>query len=639
MAKNDFDDFIKLIMKLFKKDLTSVDSVIYNMIMERPKSEHQEYSKIMKQLKTDENVSMIVQGLIHKSEDLRNKAITRSFMYNQLFEKIGDGLLQHVETNEYAIHALSIIMPKGEQKFVSILIKKLEETKDINIRKRLCICIGKLADRGDKAVISALTNIINNTPKGTSNKANVPLIEAAIEAITKVAEKEDSTIINMLIPMLNDYNFRKVACIGLGSVAKYGDPLVISELTKVSNKCYEACICLGKLAEKGDMEIIDTLIDCLKESSFDDMIVSEAFSAVVIPDLLPVIQYSLLIMLENERKSIAYRVAMALGSISQRKDPALVSKLLQMLKTSSQPDRIICALGYSAPKEDEVVICALLEQFSNRSSKDVNREQSAIALAQIAKKGDQKIIEILCKRLLSESEEVITSCTTTLEKISHTNNQAVIDTFIQLLKHTDIGVVEVSVRLLGRKSERGAQNIVQHLMERLENREVPEVIRALCAESLGYVANYNDEKVVQSLLLRIIEEGRSMVILRLHAIKAIGMLKSERVNDNVVSTLFDYILTISSNDDVDTRKFIMHAVFILSLFCDINSMIDRLRNKTYKAHKHIIFDILVKAIRFIRLRDKSFRLDTASIELLQKQDDLEALFILIENSLIEDADL
>ncbi|KAG2388487.1 hypothetical protein C9374_000651 [Naegleria lovaniensis] len=636
MSRSDFEEFIKFLMnKLFKHNIGLVDSIIYNMIMERPKSEHGEYTKIMKPLRNDERVSIIVKGLIHESEDLRKMALCRSFMFNELFDKIGDGLLNHIHDNENTLQALSLVIPKGEQKYVKILLEKLSNISDIQVKRRICLCIGKISDKGDSMVVNMLLNIIHNTPR---ERSNISLIEACVDSVCRVGEKGDSNIINALIPMLEDYNFRRIASIGLGMIANTGDKQVISALTKVANKCQEACLCLGKLAEKGDMEIIDTLLDCLKENSFDDLIVNEAISSVVIPDLLPVIQDRLLEMLLNERKSISYRVAMALGPISQRKNYGLVRSLVDMLYTVKPKDRIICALGFSSPKEDSEIIHELLKQLSNKQSNYVFREQSALALAHLAKKGDERVIDELCKRLHTDQEEVIVACTTALEKITNPNNQKVLNMYVELLKHTDIGVVEVSVRYLGRKCERGSESklIVKHLMERLENRESPEVVRALCAEALGYVASFNDERVIKCCLNIITEEGKSMTVLRLFCLKAIGMLKSVKQDDYVTSTLFEYIVNLSTtNMDLDSKKFIIHATFIISLFCDLKSMVDRLKNKNYKSHKHLIFDIVVKGIRFIRLFNQSYRLDDESVLLLQKQDDLEASFILIENALME----
>ena len=634
MTRTDFEDFVKFLMKkLFKKSIGLVDSIIYNMIMERPKSEHGEYSKIMKPLRTDERVAMIVKGLIHESDDLRKMALSRSFLFNELFQKIGDGLLEHIQNNENTLQALSLVVPKGEQKYVKILIERLQTIPDVEVKRRICLCLGKISDKGDYSVVESLLNMIKSAGK---DKQNIKLIESCVDSLCKVGEKGDDNILKILSPMLSDYNLRKIASIGLGIISVPSDKNVIGMLARTAKLCQEAALSLGKLAEKGDMEIIDTLLDCLKENSFDDMIVNEAISSVVIPDLLPVIQDRLLEMLVNERKSISYRVAMALGPISQRKNPYMVSTLLRMMETVKQKDRIITALGYCSPREDEVIVIELLKQLSNKQSNYLFREQAALALAQIAKKGDTKVIDGLCKRLHSDQEEVIVACTTALEKITYPNPESVLNLYVELLKHTDIGVVEVSVRFLGRKSLRGSQSIVKELMERLENKEAPEVVRALCAEALGYVANFNDPIVVESLLKRIVEEGKTMFVLRQFCLKAIGMLKSERTDDEVVATLFEQIASASANaTDSDSRKFVIHGVFIISLFCDVKTMIDRLRNKHFKQHKHIIFDIVVKAIRFIRLAQQTYKLDDESVVLLQKQDDLEASFILIENARME----
>lgn len=132
-----------------------------------------------------------------------------------------------------------------------------------------------------------------------------------------------------------------------------------------------------------------------------------------------------------------------------------------------------------------------------------------------------------------------------------------------------------------------------------------------------------------------------MVVLRQFCLKAIGMLRSEKQDDVVTSTLFEHIASMSSsaNLDMESKQFILHGVFILSLGCDVKAMLDRLRNKLFKKHKHIIFDITVKAMRFTRLFNQNYRLDDESVLFLQKQDDLEASFILIENALMENNEI
>ncbi|KAL9652529.1 hypothetical protein ABK040_000099 [Willaertia magna] len=635
MKQQDFIAFIKFLRKkLFKRNITLIDSIVYNMIMERPKEEQSEYSKIVKSLASEERLSILVKGLLHESEDLRKMALERSEMFNQVYNEIGEALLDHLEDNENASQAISSVIPRGEQKYTKILYERLLQSQNnLTLKRRIIFCLGNLADRGDELIINEILKVIENTPK----EQHV-LIETCIDALSKLCHKGDSKFINSLIGMLSDYNLRVIASTTLGNISNAGDKLVISELSKVASKCQEAALSLGKLADKGDMEIIEVLLECIRENSFDDHIVNESIIGVIIPDILPVIQDKLLEMLLNDRKAIAYRVAIVLGSLSERKNTNLVEILLNLLKTTEkQKDRIIRALAFCSPKEDPLVIKVLLEVLTLpvKQSNYLFREQAALALGQLAKKGDEQVIDVLCKKLSSDQEEVVVACSNSLERLSPMNNEKVLDVFLFLLKHTDIGVVEKAIRFLGRKAERGTRDIIRVLLERLENKEAPEVVRSLCAEALGYLADVNKESIIKSLVMIIKNEGPTYPVLRLFCLKAIGMLKTFRTNDEISSIIFDSVISVSGHQDIDSKKFVKLGISILSLICDISSMIARLKNRVYKGVKPIIFSIVVKAIRSIRQNSQNYKLEDEDVNTLQKLNDLEATFILLENASVD----
>jgi len=328
--------------------------------------------------------------------------------------------------------------------------------------------------------------------------------------------------------------------------------------------------------------------------------------------------------MKSPKRRVAYRMAYAFGAVCPRGDPLAISKLMDCLQDKGLKDKAATALGLVADVGNEDVIDNLIVVLADKAAHFIVREQAAIALSKITKRGDQKVISALCDRL-GDTEEVINASADTLEIITDKDNRHVLNAFLNLTKHPDSGVVERAIQIIGRIASRGDSLIKESLLNKLNNTAAPETVRSLCAQSLGQVCDLNDPNVIKALLGFALEDESSYV--RRFCLDAIGCVIQNRNNEAVTNSIFDMLKKEESGGPI-----VEHAVSNLAKICDIQAMIDMLKSKTYKAMRPVLFDIIVKAIRIMRDENPNWKLEQTHIDILSKFKSLESTFILLENA-------
>jgi HEAT repeat protein len=596
-----------------------IDSIVYGMLKERPESEKDKHKEIDKLLNNEKKVKALVEGLTHNSEDLREMALGQMKLYRKN-NRITKDLIKFLGDNNeakrnYAATALSLFIPKGDLAARDKLLELLSDN-NAKIREKAAYILGNVGDVGDDDIINALLKAVTDSDEAVAN--------AAIDAVCKISNKGDEKVISKMLEQLTKPNTRAAASHGLGVIASKNDQKTISSLLAICNDCDDAAVAVSKLCEEGDATIRKVLIDCLKDINLDDIKLLEALDHCSIKSRSDEVIDTLIEEMKTPKRRIAYRMAYAFGSICSRGDPLAISKLLDCLQDKSLRDKAAAALGLVSDIGNEVVIDQLLTILADKTTHFIVREQAAIALSKVTNKGDKRVITALCERM-GDAEEVINACADTLEVISDKDNTQVLDAFLLLTNHPDSGVVERAVQILGRISSRGNQSITDALLAKLKNDTLPETLRSLCAQSLGQVANFNNEQVLEILTGFALKEESSYV--RRYCIDAIGVLVDNRENEKITTEIFNMLKTEEANSPI-----VEHGVATLAKICNIATMIDQLKSKTFRNMRPIIFDIVVKAIRILRNANPNWKLDQAQIEVLSQFKSLESTFILLENA-------
>lgn len=619
MEADDFSKFATFLLKLYRKQGGLIDAIVYNMISERPESEKDKYKDIEKSLNSERKVKILVEGLTHDSEDLREMALGRMSLYRKNTRIIKD-LLKHLvgddeQKRKYAATALSLTVTGGDIETRDVLLERINDTNS-HIRELVVYVLGNIADTGDEVVIPALLQCVNDSDETVA--------KTAMESVCKVGSQGDETIIAKMIEKLKDPRTRATASNGLGVICDKGNKAAITALTEVCTSCEEAALALSRVCNKGDVAIRNTLLNCLKQIKLDDVKLLEALDNVSDKTKSYEVIDLLLEEMKSPKRRVAYRMAYAFGSVCPRGDALAISKLVDCMEDKGLKDKAAAALGLIADVGNEAAIDSLIVCLRDRTSHFIVREQAAIALSKVAKRGDQKVIAALCERL-GDTEEVINASAAALETITDKDNKSVLNAFLQLMKHPDSGVVERAIQSIGRIASRGDSTIKEALLNKLNNKTAPETVRSLCAQSLGLVDELDNEAVIQVLVGYAQEDESSYV--RRYCLDAIGCLISHRENTRVTSSVFE--LLKHEEADKAVRE---HAVANLAKICDIQAMIELLKARSHKAMRPVIFDIIVKAIRIMRDENPNWKLEQSHIDILSKFKSLESTFVMLENA-------
>ncbi|KAL0480142.1 gcn1 [Acrasis kona] len=621
MEQSDFIKFATFLQRLYRKQGGLIDSTVYNMINERPPEERDFYKDLERGLNSERKLKVILDGVVHESMDMREMALSRIKLYKN-YDKISKELVKRLGDKEsYAAQAISLIIPKGNSSTVRRLLDKCCVDKDSKIRAQACFCLGNIAERDDRDVISMLVSLCNDPDQ--------KVVERSIEALSKVAESTgNEQAVNKLIEKLEVMGTRSIAATALGCVAVSNDARVMDILISNAKQFEAAAVALGQVAKRGDQKILNLLIDCLEENGHDEHNITHAISQVADKNHSRQVTDKLIGMLRHKRHT-AYRAATALGSVVRTGDKRVINQLIDMMKERACVDKAIVALGYVSDRENALVTDKLLEALGERGASHIVREQAALSLSKVCKKGDHRVIKKLCERL-GDVEEVVNAAAAALEKISQKDNVEVIKAFLDLMLHPDTGVVERSVQILGRICTRGQNNEAKHaLLKMLQSgTSQSQTLRGMCADALAQVAEFDDENVIQVLVNIVKQSGedRPSPHLRCCCLTALGILISNR-RSPVAFELFEMLHGREQDKEVERE-----CIALLAKICDVGRFVEFLKMRNYRDDRATIFSIVVMAIRFLRGQNPNWKLDQSQIDVLERNKCLESTFILLENA-------
>jgi HEAT repeat protein len=647
MEQSDFLAFGKHLLSLYKSQGGLIDSIVYNMIKERPDEEKASYTNLITNLNSEKKLLRLMDGLIHDSDNLREIAVSRIKMYKKKSSKLNKFLVKHLsDDNNYAAESMSLLTIKGDQEMIKLLLEELA-LKNETSKRRICFVLGNVTESADQVVIDKLLEILKEDSKQKE------VVREAIIALGKVTKVGDKVVIDVLLKHIGDYHVRDVAATALGIIAESGDVDIIEQLTKISNVCEEACISLGKIGLPGDRQIIDTLLKALDSNTFDEIKIIQALGNITkgaVDD-----EYAtekLLSFIEKGKRRLATRAAAALGEAVEKSDKFVIKNLIELCdqNTNNRPFAAL-ALGYCSRKGSKKVVAKLLELLSDQNAHHSVRVSAAESITRVARYNDPKVISVLVQRL-SDTEEVCIAVSNTLIELAEKGSPEVIDAFIDLLKHPDPGVIQKAVEVLGKiaKSQEdeetspksGIQSpktkpftkeedktkiqkesnlkVIKALKDLISSDSSTEAIKAVSVESLGLIAPPNDESVIE-LMSDLLNKSNS-VIIRRQCIIGLGNLIKSKQNEKTLELLYSVLL--NDPETVDA------SIETLSKIGDMAKMIDLFKN--VKEARPVLFTVIIHSVRRLRGEDPNYQLSKENTHILQKINCLESVFILVEHA-------
>lgn len=616
MEKDDFMNFGKYLLNLYSSQGGLIDSIIYNMIKERPEGERKDYIKLLTTLNSEKKLIKLMEGLIHPSNDMREIAISRIKLYKKE-KKLDQFLLKHLGDEEkYAAEAMSVVIPKGDAESIKILLDELTTNKSELVRERVCMILGNVTENGNELVRNALLKQYDVDIK------NSDIIKEIIISLGKIAKNGDQNVIEKLLDLTKDYKLRDVCATALGIVSPKGDKLIIKKLTELASLSEEACISLGKVGHPGDREITKTLLKALDSNTFDEIKISHALAAISKGNNDEFVYKELLNNISTGKRRLATRCAACLGQVVEKSDKQVIQELFTLCDNTSSSNRALAAvaLGFCAKKGSKKVVAKLLDLISDKTAHHAVRVAAAESLSKIARKGDRNVVKTLIHHL-GETEEVVIAVSSTLIDIAEKGNSELIKEFIELLKHPDPGVVQKVVEVLGKLGTPGDQTVIKCLLEKLDGDTSTELIRAVSAQSLGYVATEKDDIVLKSLNLILVNPNPNITpLIKQNCVLALGNIlkKPTQIPDSFFHLLIG-------------EKDIQHEIIdTIAKLCDITKVIEMFKSKTQ--HQPVYFSVIIRAIRMLREKDPNYQLPEKSVSILNKITSLEAVFILVENA-------
>lgn len=616
MEKDDFMNFGKYLLNLYSSQGGLIDSIIYNMIKERPESERKDYIKLLTSLNSEKKLVKLMEGLIHPSLDMREIAISRIKLYKKE-KKLDQFLLKHLgDEEQYAAEAMSVVIPKGDAESIKILLDELTTNKLERVRERVCMILGNVTENGNEMVRNALLKQYDVD----QNHSNI--VKEIIISLGKIAKNGDALVIEKLLDLTKDYKLRDVCATALGIIAPKGDKLIIKKLTELASLCEEACISLGKIGHPGDREITKTLLKALDSNTFDEIKISHALASISKGNNDEFVYKELLTNVSTGKRRLATRSAACLGQVIEKSDKNVIQELFALCDNTTSPNRslAVIALGFCAKKGSKKVVSKLLDLISEKTAHHAVRVAAAESLSKIARKGDKNVVKTLVQHL-GETEEVVIAVSSTLIDIAEKGNSEIIKEFMELLKHPDPGVVQKVVEVLGKLGSPGDQTVINHLLDKLNGDTSTELIRAVSAQALGFVASESDEKVTKSLNLILVNPNPNITpLIKQNCILALGniMKKTTQVPDSFFHLLIG-------------EKEIQHEIIdTIAKLCDVTKVIEMFKAKTL--HQPVYFSVIIRAIRMLREKDPNYQLPEKSVTILNKISSLEAVFILVENA-------
>jgi hypothetical protein len=207
------------------------------MVQERPKSEKDINSSILKSLNSDKKFRLLMDGLVHPSPELREISISRIKLYNKYDENLLNKFLikKLNDEKDYIIDIISIIgLIKNPSNVIIQLMKEIETSKSEKVKERSTTIIGNLVFESDIEgnLIEKISTLLKNTlysffPKDDKKNDDKKikrstevnnLIKAIAITLYKISTRGDKEIIEIYLKMINDYQLRDVAAKGLGLI-------------------------------------------------------------------------------------------------------------------------------------------------------------------------------------------------------------------------------------------------------------------------------------------------------------------------------------------------------------------------------------------------------------------------------------
>jgi HEAT repeat protein len=345
--------------------------------------------------------------------------------------------------------------------------------------------------------------------------------------------KNYSKISKELIKHMNDKQ-GIYAAEALSLVIPKGDIYTIERLLekateKESRVKQHVAYCLGNIAERDDENTITCLVNMCNDS--DPKVVEKAIDALMKVAENTGNQLVINKLIEKlDVMSARASAASALGCIAKCNDRRVIDKLSENAKKF---ENAAVALGQVAMKGDHDVLNLLIDCLEENGH-DENNVINAIS--RVADRDDSRqVTDKLIAMLQHTKRRIGYRAATALGSVVRTGDRRVIEKLLELLKEK--GVIDKAVAALGNVSQKENELVTSKLLELLSDKQQPWLVREQAAVSLSKVSKKGNQLVIKRLCERL-GDNEEVVNASAAALEKI----SQKDNVEVIRAFLDLML-------------------------------------------------------------------------------------------------